>query len=657
MLRVALLAVLMVSGTVFFIHRFPGTPNPNEYSRLYQIRAVVENGHLHIDSMIDRWGHLMDKAQYRGHYYSDKSFGLSALAIPVYALYTVLRGPCTDNEWMKYLLSLICVALPHLIALAMIYRYYIYGQGHRSARLLTLTGFAFGTIAFSYATLFYSHVTGAAFCAIAFILIDRFAGQYRLYHAAIIGALLGMAVILEYPLVIITGWLWLLYLIYIWKFRSGRSVYHLIIALIVFAIPLIAQGYVHAVSFGHPLATGYGYKSSAVHRMYHAVGLFGVYLPSWQSIRGVLVSPSRGMFYYSPFLVCALYSVATMIRQKETRLAGVIIAGIVASYSLFAVSVVDWQAGWTIGPRYYLAVIPFLIIPLIRTATPYSRSNPVLRFFSRIVYPALIFWSMVHCMVITSVFHLIPENFHVPLWEFSIPLLKRGYQSFNLAELLGISGMRSLIIVYGTGILIFGAAYTVWLRVRRPVYSLLAMALSILIGLTAVGATYYIAEPDTTDKHFEFSKIFLYWNKPVDRLRELYIIHTRDPVRVDYQYLLAQQLKDMGFYATALGHINRVIAKAPTHQAALKDKVTLTTMLDQTAPNYKKLLHTPPVELLSDKTTLFAAVRLLNRYGNYKLSDDLLRAALEAHPHMQSLKQMRTCISYINSYEPATDSR
>ena len=95
----------------------------------YQIRAVVEHKTLVLDKMIDKYGFLMDRSIYKNRTYSDKSFGLSILSIPLYSVYHLIAGDCGDNEWLKYFLTLLCVTFPHIIFLMLVYRFYILGRG------------------------------------------------------------------------------------------------------------------------------------------------------------------------------------------------------------------------------------------------------------------------------------------------------------------------------------------------------------------------------------------------------------------------------------------------------------------------------------------------------------------------------------------------
>ncbi len=635
-----LFATLFVIAAVYCIHLFPGTPNPNEYSRLYQIRAVVQTGHLYIDSMIDKYGHLMDKAWYAGHYYCDKSFGISLLTIPFYALYYFFFGECSSNEWLKYFLSMLCVAMPHLISIIMLYFVFIRTHARRSTLMLTLVGYVFGTIAYTYGTLLYSHVTGAALITITYLLIEHWKNRYRLWQSVLIGLLLGLTVIMEYPLAIMVGWLGVLFIV---RLVQCKRLWLIVPSILAGALPVAIQMYVHYASFGDPFATGYGYKSSRTQQSYHETGVFGVYLPTFESVYGVLISPSRGLFYFSPFLLFGFYAIYRMIRTASTRLQGIICAGSVVSFTLFAVSVVDWHAGWTVGPRYYLPVIPFLIIPLLQTGVV---DNRLIR---RVIYPALILWSVIHCVVITSAFHLIPEIFGVPLWDFSIPLLSRGYGVFSLPEALGIPGSVSRIILYGIVLTLFVWAFAVRFAILRSKRMIASLMIVVVLGVSAVMVTRLIARPDTVEKHFEMASIYGYWDKPVDRLEELYSIYRKQPNRVDYRYLLAQQLKELGFVSESIIHLEAIIDKVPTHQQALKDIVTLQSLLKSSENEYTRLKTVPTSSIIDDRKHLFHAVRIFIKFGDYDTAQVILNRAMLQNGHIRSLRQIQRCIEYITA--------
>ena len=67
-------------------YHFPHFPSPNEYSRLYLLEAIVEDGTLAIDRPLARHRDIEDKVVFAGRTYSNKPPGLTLLALPAYAL-------------------------------------------------------------------------------------------------------------------------------------------------------------------------------------------------------------------------------------------------------------------------------------------------------------------------------------------------------------------------------------------------------------------------------------------------------------------------------------------------------------------------------------------------------------------------------------------
>jgi hypothetical protein len=77
---------------------------------------------------------------------------------------------------------------------------------------------------------------------------------------------------------------------------------------------------------------------------------------------GNLISPSRGLFVYSPVLLFSLIGFALAIREKVQRplqfAYGIIVVAMFIAISLIPA----WWAGHSFGPRYMTDLVPFLAI-------------------------------------------------------------------------------------------------------------------------------------------------------------------------------------------------------------------------------------------------------------------------------------------------------
>jgi hypothetical protein len=94
-------------------------------------------------------------------------------------------------------------------------------------------------------------------------------------------------------------------------------------------------------------------------------------------LAGILFSPSRGLFVYSPFLLMAMAGIVIFIVKKGYRrypLLASMIAVILINILLVS-RWLSWWGGWSYGPRLLTEIVPLLIlfIPFLIDAFPHSR--------------------------------------------------------------------------------------------------------------------------------------------------------------------------------------------------------------------------------------------------------------------------------------------
>jgi len=79
-------------------------------------------------------------------------------------------------------------------------------------------------------------------------------------------------------------------------------------------------------------------------------------------LRGFLTSPGKGFFYYSPIAIFFFFTIVPF--YKKHRWAAISFILLILSYLLFLARNVYWHGDWAWGPRYLLAITPFMIIPI-----------------------------------------------------------------------------------------------------------------------------------------------------------------------------------------------------------------------------------------------------------------------------------------------------
>jgi hypothetical protein len=113
----------------------------------------------------------------------------------------------------------------------------------------------------------------------------------------------------------------------------------------------------------------------------------------WQTpllvgVTGLLLSPSRGLFVYSPFL---LFAAAAFVRVwKDDRLTALraLTVGI-GGHLLVAARWFDWWGGWCYGYRPIVDTTPLLAVLLAAVIDGVLRAR-----WSRIAFVALLIWSI-----------------------------------------------------------------------------------------------------------------------------------------------------------------------------------------------------------------------------------------------------------------------
>ncbi len=220
--------------------------------------------------------------------------------------------------------------------------------------LLVTAGYALGTPIMSSASqALWTHGPSClALTLMLYGLLKKDAGRILLFIA---GAAAGWAVFCRptdaLPLVVLGPWI-------IWNCRK-RAMWFALGALLIFGI----TSALNYSLYGHILG---GY---AGHSQRLTIQSF-----STEALAGVLFSPSRGLFIFSPFLIFGVIAgVISAIRHPTGYAAGCLLAAV--AYVFFYAFWRDWGAGFSFGPRLLCDVVPFLMIPLIQSFESIRRNR------------------------------------------------------------------------------------------------------------------------------------------------------------------------------------------------------------------------------------------------------------------------------------------
>jgi hypothetical protein len=355
--RLATIAVAVCFVALFAlpVHVVPCGTQASHYA-LVRSLAV---GTPRIDEYV---GRTCDLALYRDHYYSVKPPGLAFAALPAYLALDHSGLLPDDQRWVIWLLS-----LSTLIPAALLLVYLVWRTAERllpGSGRLTAVALGAGTIVLPFASLWFGQVpaTMLAFAAFAVALGDGTGTSERRAFAA--GLLAGAAVLFEYPHLLVAAAL----LVYV---AAGRSVRAPLAFLAGGAVPAAALAAYNQWAFGSIWHMSYRYalplRTDADGNIVgvNDVGFFGLTWPSADALAELLFSP-RGLLTLSPVCLAAAAGIVLLYRygRREALLLGAIVVGYLVYNAGYTLNDAGPFGGDAPGPRFLVAMLPFLLLPL-----------------------------------------------------------------------------------------------------------------------------------------------------------------------------------------------------------------------------------------------------------------------------------------------------
>lgn len=342
----------------------------------YALVQSLAHGTARIDQVHDE---TCDTAYVGGHFYAAKAPGLALVTLPWFLVLRaagVVPPRVTAHGFPAGMLALprralwqaglFGAVLPALVLglLALLVARVIEPR----AALPTAATLGLGTLVLPFATVFFAHVLGACLGFAAFTLLFL---RRRLVAA---GVLAGLAVCVDFPLVLVVGVL----AVYSWerapRFLAGAAVG---------VVPLLVYD---QWAFGSPFHLSYANAVLVPGASGHAVlganssGFFGIGVPSLRVALELLFSP-RGLLILSPVLLAALAGLVRLARGPRRREALVCLA----VFALFLVYNSGYYVpfgGYVPGPRFLIATLPFLAVGLAAAFAAWPATTAALAAFS-----------------------------------------------------------------------------------------------------------------------------------------------------------------------------------------------------------------------------------------------------------------------------------
>lgn len=405
---------------------------PTAVSRLDVLHSIVVYKTFNIDAY---HSNTPDKAYYADHYYSDKAPGTILISLPAFFLSCSILEVCNlplesrqgwlISSWVTCSGSLAIAACAGAVACFLWLQKYV---SERTA-MLTVLGIFIGGMPWPYCTMLYSHALVIGFLCVAIYCIDADLSTYSLCaqrRCDIIGGICaGMALASEYTagLIVVGLMLWLA------NKSRGRCLQFMLGT----TAPLLTVPTYSYICLGNPFVLPYSFQATFP-EMQH--GLYAIGSPDFETALQLLFLPTRGLFFWSPFLIFWLFAWRLPeLREWQLRFVCVILPSI--HILVMSGRVWDWQAGPAMGARYLAPILPLLALPCALMAS----RNYGLGVFLTLSSACLTFFATVTSATPNG-------GISNPLLEYNMFLFKNDHFAFTLGAAVGLSKHFSIIVLF-----------------------------------------------------------------------------------------------------------------------------------------------------------------------------------------------------------------
>jgi hypothetical protein len=201
----------------------------------------------------------------------------------------------------------------------------------------------------------------------------------------------------------------------------------------------------HWKAYGNPLTPGHQMLETQKFAIEHQTGLWGVVWPTWDHLRALAVDPGFGFFGMSPFMWFGLIAVPLIVfspygapsMRRSLRVATIVWA--LSALTLFLVNagIIEWRAGWTVGPRYLAACPPFFAFGAVCALERIAQKSRGWRTVARGAAGGLALASVLSIGTVSLIVDTLPETIARPLAQFSIPMMITGFVPHHVGEWFG----------------------------------------------------------------------------------------------------------------------------------------------------------------------------------------------------------------------------
>ncbi len=500
--KIILPSLLLVIGlSLGFSWMSPQVSAPNERTRIYLSLAMLERGELSIDKEIKTYGRVFDLSKKDGHFYTDKAPGSSFLAMPTIAAYKALHH---DKKTLsiEQLNNLVrhWVMIPFtLLTLALTFASMTLLNVRRKLRYQLILALALGTPLFHYGAAFYGHALVLCFTMMSCwallktqILRDTTLEEEAPndpHHDKKIFALqalssfaAAMCFFVEYQGAIFCIAFALAFL----SVAKNRRIKPILAAAIGAAPPVLATLIYNTLAFGGPLTTSYQYLAHASSVKAHNKGLFGIMLPTADSLYSLFLSPSRSLLFCAP--IALMGAVGCWWLWKKSRA--------VTLFALFGIATATMITlgfhvpFWGFGQRLMVPILGVTTLAAATMLNVFDERKPLL---SHALKGSLI-TAMIYNVLVSTAFPEFPAEITSPLHSVALHMINNDSVSTNLGGIyIASRSAQGLLPLY-----LFTLISALFLLLpnfkKLHVRSLVAPLISVSFALLLAAALWYAPE-------------------------------------------------------------------------------------------------------------------------------------------------------------------
>lgn len=436
-------------------------------SRLDLLHALVLQHTVCIDAYHTN---TPDKSVFQGHYYSDKAPGTVVAALTAFAASAQIlkwANISLDSKtgWLvsSWIACAGSVALITALGGVALFAWLCHWTSPRAA-LVTVLAIFLGAAPLPYSTMMFSHAMVIGLISVAIWALrlgfknlsppapssspplsapcsSLLALRSSLRLDLLAGFCSGWALASEYSsgLVVMGLFVWLLAVG--WR----RAVRFTLAAL----PPLLLIPAYNWACLGTPFTLPYTFQASFPEMKR---GLYAIQWPDPVTAWNLLIPPTRGLLFWTPFLAMAGLGYWGLSGQSRWLF--------ILTYTVPLVHILvisgrswDWQGGFVLGPRLLSPMLPLLVLPCALGLQCWPRLGLVLAVYSVEI-----------TTLATLTDAVVTSEYYNPLTDLHLPLLIQGEFSPNLATAIGLPSYVSIGLFYA--VLILGAG---WLWCQRAV--------------------------------------------------------------------------------------------------------------------------------------------------------------------------------------------